>query len=183
METICVLGAACIVLTPAQLNSLVFEAGGLLAWAALAATALAWGVERGELRMETVCRGSLMFVALTACSAGRWYPDNWVAYHVLLGGCVSVAFSALRISVLQRREAWAVGIGVVALLLALRAVPDDPERPWWTITAIAALSILAAMLAWQTLRRGYIVGRQCLPILLRRSGGCPTCVSSGRSSS
>jgi hypothetical protein len=103
-----------------------------------------------------------MLVALTACSAGRWYPDEWVAYHVLLGGSVSAAFSTLRIPVLQRREAWAIGIGLVALLLALRATPDDPARPWWTITAIAALSILAAMLAWQTLRRAYIVSAAVL---------------------
>jgi hypothetical protein len=157
MEVICVLGAACIVLAPAQLNSLVFEVGSLWGWAALAMTALARCFDRGELRMETVCRGSLMFVALAACSAARWYPDDWIAYHVLLGACVSVAFSALRIPVLQRREAWAIGTGLVALLLALRAVPDDPARPWWAITAIAALSILAAMLAWQTLRRTYIV--------------------------
>ncbi|HZJ16228.1 MAG TPA: hypothetical protein VFD27_14330 [Chthoniobacteraceae bacterium] len=162
MEAICVLGAARIVFAPAQLNSLVFEAGSLLGWAAFAVTALAWNVERGELRMETVCRGSLMFVALVACGAGRWYPDEWIAYHVLLGGCVSVAFSALRISVVQRREAWAIGTGLVALLLALRATPDDPARPWWTITAIGALSVLAAMLAWQTLRRAYIVGAAVL---------------------
>ena len=162
MEAICILGAARIFLAPAQLSSLVFEAGGLAGWAALVATTLAWSGERGGLGRETICRGSLMFIALAACSAGRCYPHDWVAYHVLLGGCASAAFSAFGISVIPRREAWANGIGSMALLLALRAVSDDPGRPWWPVAAIAALSVLAAMLAWQTLRRGYVAGAALL---------------------
>ncbi len=51
---------------------------------------------------------------------------------------------------------WAALIGGVATLLALRPELHDPSGDWWAIVPLVAISALAGMLNWQTLRRSYI---------------------------
>jgi hypothetical protein len=51
---------------------------------------------------------------------------------------------------------WAVLIGGLATLLALRPELHDPSSDWWGIAPLLALSALAAALNWETLRRGYL---------------------------
>ena len=51
---------------------------------------------------------------------------------------------------------WAVIIGSLATLLALRQELHDPSSDWWGIAPLLAISALAAALNWETLRRGYL---------------------------
>ena len=51
---------------------------------------------------------------------------------------------------------WAAIIGGFAALLALRPELGDPSSDWWGIAPLLAISALAAVLNWETLRRGYL---------------------------
>ncbi len=46
--------------------------------------------------------------------------------------------------------------GAWTVLLALRAAPSDPAKPWWSMGALVAMSALAAGLNWETLSRAYL---------------------------
>lgn len=101
---------------------------------------------------------------------------NWLSYHVLMiGWCVaaalfttvaaSVRFVAIpdptgdagfsmilrRISVrlcaaVDSLIAWMGMMGVLVILLAVRAEWSDPARPWWTMAATAVVAVLVTIL-------------------------------------
>jgi hypothetical protein len=123
--------------------------------------------------------------SLIAFDAARLRPGLWVAYHTLLVAAVLTGWLMLvarwfpsyaesgrseKISEADGRRirerltgdwSWdaalfAVAGGALAVLLALRAAPSDPVRPWWSAGAITLVAVLMAGLNWQTLRREYL---------------------------
>src|SRR6185503_4732378 len=50
----------------------------------------------------------------------------------------------------------AVASGTIAVLLSWRTLTDEFNTPWWSIGPLLALTALATVLHWQTLRRRYL---------------------------
>jgi hypothetical protein len=102
---------------------------------------------------------------------------NWSGLHVLLGGLVAIAWLLFAARDLARNssmartassiglpfadgwqsdsEIFAVSVGALAVLVALRGPRIDPTGAWWSIGALLAMVVLAAALNWTTFRRGY----------------------------
>jgi hypothetical protein len=53
-------------------------------------------------------------------------------------------------------ELFTAGVGIAAVVLAMRGPFIDPAGAWWSIAVCLAMSALAASLNWITFRRGYI---------------------------
>ncbi len=148
-------------------------AAGPLGWAALVLTLAAdlwlrWRQKVGQHRMALTVVGLVSIVALTVA---RWNPGTWMAYHTLLVGFCLAAWLlplATRAEFLFKLDAWddeefprwsaisARLLAVVAVVLALRALEDDPARPWWTIGALVAIGLRNVWIAWHEARRGYV---------------------------
>jgi hypothetical protein len=114
----------------------------------------------------------------------RLYAGTWAGYHAFLTASVVTAWLMLLARKLPARlekekavppvgthevdwrffkASWqwdatlfATIAGMWAVLMALRAAPDDPARPFWSVGALVAMSVLAAALNWETLQRAYL---------------------------
>src|SRR5262249_26602476 len=53
-------------------------------------------------------------------------------------------------------ELFTAGVGIAAVVIAMRGPFIDPAGAWWSIVVFLAMSALAASLNWITFRRGYI---------------------------
>jgi hypothetical protein len=96
---------------------------------------------------------------LLACSAAalaeRVPGDDWLAFHVLLGGCaVTAALCLLGSWWRLRREEVSLpsvlcvaGVAALLLALALRGVGSDPLEPWPAAAAAVGWTLLTAALA------------------------------------
>lgn len=116
--------------------------------------------------------------ALTAFRFSQTGDANWAALHVLLAMLVIIAWLVLAARGLPRRQAiaralaaigtpfadsWAgdaelftAGVGVFAVLVALRGPFNDPTGAWWSISTLLTMTALATSLNWITFRRGYL---------------------------
>jgi len=139
-----------------------------------------------QLRPSTVCSGLLAAGSLLAFGVNRWNTSDWLSYHTLLITTATTAWLMLiagwraRDAQLEERVAspgiitrrlakalvnfgsqpevigWATVLGLVTLVMALRAVAQDPGKPWWSVGAIVAMCLLAAGLAHLTASRIYL---------------------------
>jgi hypothetical protein len=155
-----------------------------LALAGIAA-AWARRLEGAKLRLNVVCAGALAAGLLAACAVGRWDAGDWLSFRTLLASSVAAAFlpvlalwikrawlesataakfGAVNFGAVGRWAAFvnsvhaaevtrlATVLGLLSLLLAARALGGNA---WWTVGALAALSLLAAALAGVARSRAY----------------------------
>lgn len=122
--------------------------------------------------------------ALVSFDVARARPGGWAGYQALLAASVSMAWLMLLarklparvererateldgtneaerrfFSTFWERDAalYASIAGLWTVLMALRAAPYDPARPFWSVGALCAMGALAAGLHWETLWRGYL---------------------------
>lgn len=140
-----------------------FEVAGLWGWSAslVPLAAVGWcgsrfvGTEEVGRRVSGAVACALMTAAsLSAFEASRWDVGNWLAFHTLLASWLGVAALLLIADITLCRRggralaaqwtAWVAGFGC---LLALRAGPTDPDRPWWSVGALTVLAGIFAGLA------------------------------------
>jgi hypothetical protein len=122
---------------------------------------------------------------LVAFDVTRWRAGTWAGYHTLLVASALTGWLMLlarKLPASLRRDEteqpfeieakksrrwlaakweWDATLlaslaGVWTALLALRAAPSDPNRPWWSVGALVATSTLAAGLNRETLSRAYL---------------------------
>lgn len=60
---------------------------------------------------------------------------------------------------------WTALLGGIALLLSLRLMLDDPDRPAWSIAGLAALSLLAVGMSLWTLSSAWLYAAAILPCI------------------
>ncbi len=124
--------------------------------------------------------------ALISFDVTRMYAGTWAGYHMLLVASIVTAWLMLLAGKIPARFEkektatqfagtedesekkffaadwkWDAALfaslaGAWTVLMALRAAPSDPARPWWSVGALIAISALAAGLNWETLLRGYL---------------------------
>jgi hypothetical protein len=139
----------------------------------------------GQLFAAAVATGALISFDLSRLDRGQ----HWLGFHafltastltawlMLLAGRLPSNLDAKRAEQLSDRKGirerfaadweWdaalfaSLGLALV-VILALRAALSDPERPWWSIAALFAMSVLAAALNWQTLHRAYLYAAAAL---------------------
>ncbi len=152
-------------------------AGSFLGWLAFAVTlaAITWLIRvRGE-KLPAVWVAAALW-GLT-CLAALSVADvsGWVALHTLTvaatistGVLVAAAFAVpagagwpqrvfdIGGSWQSRCRQLAVVTGAIAFFLSLRTVADPRMSTWWSVGPLLALTIFAAVLNWQTLRRRYL---------------------------
>jgi hypothetical protein len=73
-------------------------------------------------------------IARTLASLGTPFADGWAADAELFAG----------------------GVGIFAVIVALRDPFNDPTGAWWSIGPLLAMTALATTLNWITFRRGYL---------------------------
>ena len=138
-----------------------------------------------SIRAWLVFACSSATAALVAFTVSRWQAGTWSGYHALLASSVITGWLMLLAAklpeIISRRAAarelgevdaggasildaewrWDATLfasisGVWIVMMALRAVPSDPSRPWWSVGALIATGALAAGLNYETLSRGYL---------------------------
>lgn len=153
--------ALCIFISPVQSTD--FEAplgrmGSYVAWSLALATCV-WRLWYKALhfRIRVGCYFAWALVGFIAITADRYDTmGQWLAYHLMLEGSLLVA-AALVLGDWITRRLWfhVVCVGSVTIVLALGAAVNDPHAPWWSVTALACLTILASVLAWRHRRQAY----------------------------
>jgi hypothetical protein len=140
-------------------------AAGVWGWLAfaIAMSAAAWyaGAIRPRMLFSCVCVLGLGLGALAAVLVARTNMADWWPYHVLVTGWTLTALAAVvTLDMTARRSAagtvsvrrftleqtWILGIGGAVCFLALRGADADPSRPYYSATAVLALSGLAGFL-------------------------------------
>lgn len=147
----------------------VIAAGRAPGWMALvlAAAALAIWLRRGATSIH-VCGAIVVALAAMIAMTTAWADTaGWLAYHTLLVGAAVAAWAMPTIAVadskVHRRPlhaaslvAWAAVLMAATVLLALRALEDDPAAPWWSLGGLLAMVGLAMWLAWLVASRGFV---------------------------
>ncbi|MBW3542279.1 MAG: hypothetical protein KY476_18585, partial [Planctomycetes bacterium] len=162
-----------IVNAPGDLPAFSAQFGHAIGYAALIVACGAWLWRcRSDLSLAAVHTGSVFLLALAPLIAASVPPADvgrqWLSYHVLEAGwllvatvgmglcCVVVATSPMqRLSAgvggaAEARAAaaialvrWTTFAGGLVVLLAIRGLPADPARPWWSAATTAAVALLA----------------------------------------
>ena len=128
---------------------------------------------------------------LLAFRFARWHPTDWTSFHVLMIGSAATAWlmclarslpmlierGALgpiskllarigkpKLTTTWPRDTAAIATidGAFTVLLALRDAATDPGSEWWAIGVLLSMSVLAAVLHWQTFHRAYLYAAQLL---------------------
>lgn len=142
-------------------------------------------VYQRSVRPLGLCAFLLGLGCLFAFTAARFAPAKWTGFHALMIATAVTAwliclarslpslierqslgfFSDLfeRIGKPRFAESWqretsliATVVGLLTVVLAVRASAWDPAGSWWAIGVLLALSALGAVLNWQTLQRVYL---------------------------
>jgi uncharacterized membrane protein len=150
-----------LIIEPEPVDIAIIAAGSLLGWLALVTTliAIAWLAKvRGRVFSAPLLAGGLMaascFMAFTVART-----SGWLGFHTLVVCATLSAWSMLLAA--DWNEQWqarcrqfAAVLGGVAVFLSLLAATN--QNGWWSVGPLLALSVLAATLNFQTLRRRYI---------------------------
>jgi len=160
-----------LIMEPDGGDAWVTQAGDWLGWISfsLAIVAAAWLGWTGRARQVAVAYFAALLVAIIALASLWWDTGNWLAFHVLLVGLVAGAWcvplvtatfnrlsgSAAEAALSPRWSSASVRlVGITAILMTVRALDGDPQRPWWTIAALAALALRNLWTAWYEGGRG-----------------------------
>ncbi|MCI0461466.1 MAG: hypothetical protein L0Z62_31330 [Gemmataceae bacterium] len=162
---------ALLVFNPASLPVSVADAGGWLGWLALIAASVvaAWHLHRagGNVGLHALCGLGLAAGVLAACTAVEARQSGWVAYHVLTGAWVAVAFvvlvagwraSRLRPALDVRPVlTWQTVIALLVVGLALRGFGQASLDPWGSVAAVLAVGLLFCLTALWRQHEGWAV--------------------------
>jgi hypothetical protein len=157
-----------LILNPATLSSAAREIPGLfgcLAWL-LSASAALWAMRSQTQRISAgiICTTLLIISSLAALRLVGAGQHNWLPYHALLAFTALSAWSLLGFGAITLHKksditpardhitTWTIILASLTLFLSLRALIDDPTRPWWCVYGLLALSPLAIALAFWTMR-------------------------------
>lgn len=155
--------ALALLVEPEPVDIAIVAAGSVLGWLSLVATVgvTAW-LARARQRIVTawlIAGGLTAASFLLAFDVAR--TDGGLAVRVL-GVCLT-ASAWVMLLVADRDARWrkhslrfAAGIGVFAAFLSVGNSFNMSRSGWWPVGPLLALSVLFAVLNWQTLRRRYI---------------------------
>lgn len=161
-----------LVAEPAAADAWVAQAGSAAGWIALVLALLAAGWLNWSTRAHQATAACFVALAIASVSVTtlRWDAGDWLAFHVLLAGLVAGAWCVPLVTAAFNRVSTGVAadaaspvrwssasarlFGVAAIVVALRALDGDPQRPWWTIAALAALAARNVWIAWHENGRG-----------------------------
>ncbi len=159
--------------------------GGWMGWCALLLASGSVGVlaYAAGLRLAagSACAGLLGVGALATFTFCRYDTGNWLGYHAMLASLAVVGWLLLagqwacRVRCADQTAptssaavtaagphsgpyattCWAALMGTVTVIVAVREAMSF-SHPWWSVTAIGAMSLLAVALACWSLRRGYV---------------------------
>ena len=151
--------------------------GSLLGWATLlvSTTGAFWyaSLELRGQRSHVLMVAGLLIAILGAITEGLSHPEqSWLAYHVLLAAWTALGLILVVAEPLARQRVgpdenfspfpylatffnlsakhfrqWLLAIGLLVLLLALRAAGSDPQRPYWSSGATLAVAVMAGATA------------------------------------
>lgn len=132
---------------------------------ALALAAALWRAQMAGRKLSVgVCMAGLLTSgAMLSLLSSRWDPNApWCGYHTMVVTCMVNAWLLLACGRWTSRgqhshvtlcSSLTAGL---AVLLALRALAGDPQSPWWTVGALAGVSVLCGALACWSLRRSFM---------------------------
>jgi hypothetical protein len=166
---------------PEEVGFGIFAVGSFAGWLGLSLTiaaVIAFHKVSGRAIYLVVLAISLL--AIGALTSFRFADRGatWASLHALLTAFVIVAWVLVAVRGLPHRpaiaralsaigtpfaDAWdteadlfATGVGALSVLVAVRDPFGDPAGAWWSISALLAMTALAATLNWITLRRAYL---------------------------
>jgi hypothetical protein len=168
-----------LVLVPEPAGIGTLAAGSFLGWLSLFITllAVAWLVRTGGQKLSAVALAGALWGISCLIAFSVSDASGWVGLHALtVATTITAGLLVLAASPEFEQAApnpirllfdlggtWrrscrqlAVITGAVAVILSARAVADSEGTRWWSIAPLLALSALAAVLNWQTLRRRYL---------------------------
>ena len=151
-------------------------ADGVLGWLSFAVTliALAWFARTREQKVSAIALAHVLWAVACLIAFGVANKSGWLGLHVLTVGATVVTAVMVAVSTsanlppairkLFNTGGWwesqsrqlAVLSGAIAVFLSLRTVVDFVATTWWSIGPLLALTALATVLHWQTLRRRYL---------------------------
>jgi hypothetical protein len=167
---------------PDRVGLATFAGGRFTGWLALFFTiAAVIGFHKASAKAIRFAGLAAALLAVGALISFRLAPlgvANWAGFHILLAMLAVIAWLLLAARNLPRQptlaralaamgapfadgwafdgESFTAGVGLAAVLVALRAPFADPAGGWWSIAVLLAMSALAASLNWITFRRGYL---------------------------
>jgi len=167
---------------PDRVGLATFASGSFTGWLALFLTmAAVIGFHKASAKAIHFAGLAAVLLAVGALISFRLAPlgvANWAGFHILLAMLAVIAWLLLAARDLPRQptiaralaaigmpfadgwafdgESFTAGVGVAAVLVAVRAPFIDPAGAWWSIAALLTMSALAASLNWITFRRGYL---------------------------
>jgi hypothetical protein len=159
-----------------------FAVGSFTGWLGLSLTiAAVLAFHKASTRAINFIVLAISLLAMGALASFRFAQTgvaSWAALHVLLAMLMIIPWLLLAARGVPRRQAiaralsalgtpfadrWAAdaelcanGIGILAVLVALRGAFNDPAGAWWSIAALLAMTALATTLNWISFRRGYL---------------------------
>ncbi len=141
---------------------------------ALAGCGVAWlrRLQGVALSLPNTGLGLWAVGVLLACTVSRWDTGNWLGYHTMLvAGLIVTALvlaAGFRKQLGLQAESFVAPaappaaimltnvFGALTLLLGLRTLANDPQKPWWAVATLVVLSLLATGLARLALQRVYL---------------------------
>lgn len=152
-----------LIVSPWRAGTATIATGSFLGWLTFFITvvAAAWlAGKQTSRRSADALAAALLGVSCLLASTGS-EVSGWVGLHTLT---VSITMSAwLMLLAAELSERWqsrcrdlASILGGVAVFLSLRSLADAQTSYWWSIGPLLAITALAAVLNWKTLRRRYI---------------------------
>jgi hypothetical protein len=90
---------------------------------------------------------AIAFVSLVAATCDKFDTSGqWLSYHILLAGSLATAALAIVARTLRERDIPSHWVScVIALLvavMAIRGTDADPQRPWWSVGAMAGVCLI-----------------------------------------
>lgn len=170
------------IVVPDRVGRATFAGGGFTGWLAVSLTIAAvivfYKASAKAIRFVSLALSLLALGALISFRLAPLGVANWGGLHILMASLVVIAWLLLAARDLPRQqtlaralsamgmpfsddwsadgELFAAGVGLAAVVVALRGATIDPAGAWWSIGVFLAVSALAASLNWITFRRGYL---------------------------
>jgi len=163
------LATAAVVVTPADLTPFT-SLGSWPTYAALllSVVAVVWFVWPRLAVTIPVVLGFLLALGGPLAISFEGVPGTWQGYHALMIVWAATAALATAVSLRGGWQAspsvadiasrWPSGLIFLTVLLSLRAVPADPQTPWWSFGVTLGAAFLIGILGvrWRSQRYAYV---------------------------
>jgi len=158
---------------PGRTSALLGTAGQPLGWLAVglagAAGAGLWYLARRRTPLVLAALPLLAGIVLAGCAVNRWDEGSWRTFHLLAAGFTLSAWILWllgRIRACRERFggdravadslAWTLAAAGLSASFALRAIGQDPARPWWSFGVLLTLAILFHLAGQGRRQPGYL---------------------------